>query len=90
MKKHLTIQVFGQVQGVFFRQLCLRLAQKLHLTGFVRNDPDGTVAIEAEGPEAALKEFVVWCHHGPSTASVEKVKVTPGKLKNHSDFTIFG
>jgi acylphosphatase len=39
------------------------------------NDPDGTVYIEAEGEETALKEFLAWCRKGPITAKVTKVKV---------------
>ena len=62
----------------------------MHLTGFVRNDADGMVVIEAEGKKADLDVFIVWCHHGPSTAFVKKVRVLQGKLKNYSVFTIIG
>ena len=84
------MKIRGRVQGVFFRQFCLREAQNLHLSGFVRNDADGTVFIEAEGKKVDLDAFIAWCHHGPSTAFVEKVQVLPGKLKNYSGFTITG
>jgi acylphosphatase len=90
MPFHLAIRVYGRVQGVFFRQFCLREAQNLQLSGFVRNDPDGTVFIEAEGKKADLDAFVSLCHHGPPTAYVKKVQVLPGKLKNYSGFTITG
>ena len=52
--EHRTFTVHGRVQGVFFRQNTRQQAQQLHLTGYARNNPDGTVTIEAEGPAEAL------------------------------------
>lgn len=64
---------YGDVQGVFFRLGAQRLARSLGITGWVRNSPDGTVEIVAEGDEAGLKHLLAWCHDGPSAARVEKV-----------------
>ncbi len=55
---HLTIA--GRVQGVFFRGSSVREAQKLVITGYARNRPDGTVEIVAEGSVPALREFAAW------------------------------
>jgi len=52
------IKVFGYVQGVFFRYTTRKVAKILGLTGFVKNMADGSVYIEAEGPEHARVEGV--------------------------------
>ncbi len=67
------ITVTGRVQGVFFRASTRLQAEALGLTGWVRNEPDGSVAIFAEGPRAALDTLEEWCHHGPPAARVERV-----------------
>ncbi len=68
---HLTIH--GQVQGVFFRQTACEKASELGLTGWVKNNPDGTVEIVAEGREQDLKKLLEWCKEGPEYAHVERV-----------------
>lgn len=86
MFKHLNIKVYGQVQGVFFRVSAKEEAEKLGIVGFAKNEPDGTVYIEAEGKEEDLDEFLKWCHEGPNLAKVEKIKISEGPLKNFSEF----
>jgi acylphosphatase len=63
--QHRTFLVHGRVQGVFFRQSARQQAEKLGLSGYTRNNPDGTVTIEAEGPADALDALQAWCQHGP-------------------------
>ncbi len=72
--KHVNIKIYGRVQGVGFRDETYWKARKLHIGGFVMNEPDGAVYIEAEGEEDALKEFLAWCGHGPWPAKVEKIE----------------
>ncbi len=87
--KHVTIRVTGNVQGVFFRANARVKAAALGLTGFVQNDPDGSVTIEAEGPEENLKELVTWCQQGPEYARVEKVDHSfSDTLKKFNNFSI--
>lgn len=86
--KHLSIQIEGRVQGVFFRASTKEKADELNIKGFVRNENDGSVYIEAEGEENVLKEFTTWCKHGPSRAIVQNVNIGEGVLKNFSDFKI--
>jgi acylphosphatase len=89
MIQHINIKVFGFVQGVFFRYHTSEEALKLHLTGFVMNQDDGTVYIEAEGKEDDLKELLAWCHKGPRGSSVDKVEFTyDQKLQDFSTFEI--
>lgn len=69
------LEVTGKVQGVFFRKHTKLRAEELGVHGWVRNMPDGSVLIEAEGTESSMKAFVQWCHFGPERAEVEKVDV---------------
>ncbi len=69
------IIVSGIVQGVFFRANTRSKAQMLGVTGWVRNRPDGTVELIAEGERERLKRLTDWCHKGPPCASVSKVDV---------------
>jgi len=70
------IKITGNVQGVFFRGHTSHIAQKLSLTGWVRNDADGSVEIVAEGEKESLEKLVAWCREGPSFANVEDVEVS--------------
>lgn len=47
----------GEVQGVGFRWTSRRVAQELDLTGWVRNEPDGSVSMELQGPTARLATY---------------------------------
>ncbi len=68
------IKVFGYVQGVFFRYTTRKVARKLGLTGYVKNMSDGTVYIEAEGPQDKLFELLKFSKQGPKHAQVEKIE----------------
>ncbi|RYG21497.1 MAG: acylphosphatase [Chitinophagaceae bacterium] len=86
--KHITIKVFGKVQGVFFRASTKAVADQMGIKGLVKNEKDGSVYIEAEGNETMLGMFVDWCHDGPDSAKVENVAVEDGELKNYRNFEV--
>jgi acylphosphatase len=86
--KHLNITVSGKVQGVFYRAFTQKEAQRLQLKGFVRNQPNGDVYIEAEGAEAVLQEFINWCKTGSPLSIVKGVDVQEGDLKRFVEFKI--
>jgi acylphosphatase len=85
---HLNIRISGKVQGVFYRASAKSKAEELHLKGFVRNEPNGDVYIEAEGDETSLKEFIAWCRKGPTHAHVSDVQMNPSEVKNFTRFEI--
>ena len=85
---HLNIKIFGKVQGVFFRETAKVKANTLEITGFIKNEPDGSVYIEAEGEDRAIDEFVKWCKIGPQTAKVEGVETELADYKNFREFLI--
>jgi len=68
------MKIYGDVQGVGFRDAAYWTARAMHIAGFVMNEPEGTVYIEAEGEEDDLKKFLVWCQKGPVTAKVNRVE----------------
>lgn len=63
----------GRVQGVWFRDSTRRKAVSLGVFGWVRNRPDGTVEVIAEGPEELVEELVSWCKQGSPASKVRKV-----------------
>ncbi len=78
------IVVRGRVQGVWFRASTREEAQRLGLNGEVRNRPDGTVEVWAEGEPAAVEQLIAWCGHGPPLAEVvgvAVVEVEPGHVQ---------
>ncbi|MFX0076174.1 MAG: acylphosphatase [Candidatus Hermodarchaeota archaeon] len=72
--KRVIIHVFGLVQGVFFRYTTRKIARNLGLTGIVKNLPNGSVYIEAEGPEDKLNELIKFAKKGPKAAQVESIE----------------
>jgi acylphosphatase len=88
VKQHKKITVKGIVQGVGFRYACLQFARGIGIKGFVKNQYDGTVYIEAEGTEIQIKHFIKWCWNGSSHASVSDVYVNDGAIKDFSHFDI--
>ena len=73
-KKAVILQVYGKVQGVGFRYYTQKKAETLGIKGYVRNRPDGSVYIEAEGDAGALASFIDWCSEGPAWAHVRRVE----------------
>jgi acylphosphatase len=88
MQKHFILRVTGRVQGVFYRASAREEGSRLGLGGFVRNEPDGSVYLEAEGDRETLDRFVEWCRRGPPHARVESVEVEEGKPKGYSGFVV--
>jgi acylphosphatase len=85
-RRHVIVR--GQVQGVFFRDTCRRLAREAHVTGWVRNRPDGSVEAVFEGEEQAVRSLCDWCRHGPREARVEDVDVVSEPVAGESGFEI--
>ena len=69
------IRVVGLVQGVGYRYYCLQRARNLGLTGWVRNESDGSVFLLAEGDKSAVNALVDELKVGPPAASVADVRV---------------
>lgn len=86
--RRIAICVSGKVQGVFFRASAKAKADQLGINGFVRNEIDGGVYLEAEGNEQTLIEFKAWCEEGPSQARVLTCDVKEIDSKGTTGFLI--
>lgn len=82
------VVVSGQVQGVFFRDSTRREANRLGLSGWVRNCRDGTVEALFEGEPDAVAEAVRWCRSGPSHAQVEDLRVNAAESEGRTGFVV--
>ena len=74
MVRHL--RIFGQVQGVGFRDQFSQQAQRLGIAGWVRNRRGGNVEAMIQGSPAAVESLLAWARIGPPGASVERVEVS--------------
>ncbi len=86
--RHYSIKVKGKVQGVAFRFSTHAKAIKLGLTGLVKNMPDGSVYIEAEGSEDAINKLIEWCYVGPPRAKVTEVDAVEDEVKGYRTFEL--
>ena len=83
---------FGRVQGVGFRAFCQREASERGILGWVRNEPDGSVLAEAEGPPASLDGLLArlpTAHPWARVERVDAVRCSAGGARDHG-FDIAG
>jgi len=73
-KERLSARITGRVQGVGFRNFTRMRARQLGVAGWVRNERDGSVRLEAEGPRGSLEDLLGAVHEGPRMARVEDVE----------------
>ncbi len=88
VKKHLNIKVKGKVQGVFYRATTKAVADQLGVKGFVKNEADGSVYIEAEGEAVMIESFLEWCQEGPDRAQIDHIESNEGEMKNYRNFEV--
>ena len=82
------VRVHGHVQGVFFRETIRRLAERNGVTGWVRNNRDGTVEAVFEGEPDAVARLVDFCRSGPRGASVDRVDVFDEAAEGCQGFSV--
>jgi acylphosphatase len=82
------ISIYGRVQGVGFRWNAANEARSIGINGFIKNLPDGSVYIEAEGSTSQLNIFVEWCKRGPARGSVETINVDKLPPLYYTEFRI--
>jgi len=80
--------VSGDVQGVYFRDTCRRVATSERVNGWVRNLPDGRVEAAFEGAPDAVDRLVSWARRGPRTALVDRVDVFDEEVEHVTGFEI--
>jgi len=70
------VQVHGRVQGVGYRDACMRHARAQGITGWVRNRIDGSVELMLQGFKGLLTDMCSWLRHGIPAAHVDKLKMS--------------
>lgn len=88
MQKSLNITIYGKVQNVGFRYYTNKNARTLGIKGFVKNMPDGSVYVEAEGDADIMNTFLEFCKNGPLWSRVDKINVQEAPEKNFGNFRI--
>ncbi|NNC85127.1 MAG: acylphosphatase [Bacteroidia bacterium] len=88
MEKQVEIIVEGKVQGVYFRKSTKEIAQLLDITGFVKNESNGNVLIQASGTATQIDQFITWCKTGPPAAGVTNVTTQDKELEAFNSFEI--
>lgn|GEM_PF-793307 len=85
------VLVRGNVQGVFFRASTADRAAERDVTGWVRNDPAGTVSAHLQGTHDDVEAVLAWIRDGgPSRADVARVEVEDVPVESHSAFEVVG
>ncbi len=81
-----SIRITGHVQGVFFREWTVKVANRVGVNGWVRNRNDGSVEIYAAGAPEHLDEFVAELRDGSPASRVDNVSIEPAELEGVSGF----
>jgi acylphosphatase len=82
------VVVEGRVQGVWYRQSCQRQADAHHVSGWVRNNSDGTVEAVLEGEDIDVARVLEWMRQGPPQALVTRVRTTAETARGERGFAI--
>lgn len=83
------MRIEGFVQGVGYRAAMNERAQRLGVTGWVRNRRDGSVEAIAQGSAETLERFVAWARQGPPAARVSSIRVANAEEETQQHFIRF-
>lgn len=86
--RRVRVLVSGFVQAVGFRATARARARSVDVAGWVRNNPDGTVEAELEGPADRVDSLVDWFRRGPHGARVDAIEVEPLEPIGERDFRV--
>jgi len=82
------LRITGKVQGVFFRAWARRQADELRVSGWIRNQPDGSVEAHLEGHEGAIRQLVERMREGPPGAEVDELTANEAAPEGLSGFEV--
>ena len=74
------VRVCGRVQGIGYREACVRRARALGITGWVRNRMDESVEVMLQGSPEQLGDMCSWLRDGMPAALVDELEVTEVRL----------
>jgi len=87
-KKALNTRIQGKVQGVFYRASTKEAADRLGVTGWVKNMPNGDVQAVFEADPKTLERMIAWCWQGPEFSAVTQVTSRECDPEQFTDFQI--
>uniref|UniRef100_A0A0G4IB56 acylphosphatase n=1 Tax=Chromera velia CCMP2878 TaxID=1169474 RepID=A0A0G4IB56_9ALVE len=88
--KKLAFEVYGKVQGVYFRKYTKREAERLGLVGWCENSKKGTVVGEVEGQTAAVNAMRHWLGHvGSPSSRIQKLETLKEEVIDQTSFKSF-
>lgn len=82
------LRIKGKVQGVFYRASAKEIADKIGVTGWIRNTADADVEAEVTGTTVQLQQFSNWCRQGPKRAVVTDLTITEEAETFYSGFSV--
>jgi acylphosphatase len=82
------VVVEGRVQGVWYRESCRSEAEAQKVSGWARNNEDGSVEAVLEGEPEAVSRVLEWMRHGPPRATVTRVVTHEEVPRDEHGFTI--
>lgn len=88
MKKAVKVEIFGTVQGIFFRSFVKEKADELGVKGYVRNKTNGSVEAWFEGNNKEVNKIVEICKKGPEHAVIKKMDILEESFQGLKDFKI--
>lgn len=86
--KAVIIKVRGDVQGVNFRYWAKKIAEKIGVMGWTKNEHDGTVTIFAQGEPEKIEKMIDWANEGSPMSTVEKTEVIEAEEEILSGFQV--
>ena len=86
VRRHVIVR--GHVQGVWFRESTKQEAQKVGVTGWVRNLPDDTVEAALEGAPDAVEQVLAFCRVGPPAAEVTSIDIRHEPVADEAAFEV--
>ncbi len=87
-QRRVRVRASGRVQGVFFRATTQEEAERLGLSGWVRNLRDGRVEAEFQGPAEAVEQMLAFMRQGPGYAQVSDLEVEELQPSDQSGFHV--
>ena len=81
MEKRYRLEFYGMVQGVGFRYTAMHAANMFRLTGYVRNEYDGSVTCEVQGRDEDIEQFISVINRG-RFISIDRIDRTPLEVDN--------
>ena len=88
MKKAVKVEIFGTIQGIFFRNFIKEKADKFNIKGYVRNKKDGSVEAWFEGNSSDVKKMLEVCKNGPKHAIIKKMDILEESFQGLKKFKI--